>query len=87
MAIQSRDWLDNKLGQSSPQAIGVRKIIAETYWKEGNSNKAHETITEIFHSIDGLEDIRFAVYVDSEREEALEWKEGWKKQDEEPVVS
>ncbi|KAJ5112919.1 hypothetical protein N7456_001453 [Penicillium angulare] len=84
-AIQSQNWIEKKLGRSSPQSIGNRKIIAETYWKENNSIKANETTVEIFECIDGLRDTRFAVYEESEREEAKEWEKKLKEEgNEEP---
>ncbi|RAK96755.1 tetratricopeptide repeat protein [Aspergillus ibericus CBS 121593] len=73
------EWLDKKLGRASPQAIGVRKNIAEAEWKQGNRERAQEMIAEIFECIDELKGSRFAVYEDDEREYAQGWEEDLKK--------
>ncbi|GKZ26645.1 hypothetical protein AbraIFM66951_002495 [Aspergillus brasiliensis] len=70
------EWLDKKLGRASPQAIGVRRNIAEAEWKLGRRERAGEMIKEVYECIDELKGTKFAVYEDDEREFAREWEKG-----------
>ncbi|GKZ33973.1 hypothetical protein AbraIFM66950_004104 [Aspergillus brasiliensis] len=70
------EWLDKKLGRASPQAIGVRRNIAEAEWKLGRRERADEMIKEVYDCIDELKGTKFAVYEDDEREFAREWEKG-----------
>ncbi|OOF99376.1 hypothetical protein ASPCADRAFT_203141 [Aspergillus carbonarius ITEM 5010] len=79
LAGPCKDWLDENLGRASPQAIGVRKIIAEAEWKLGNRDRAQELVVEIFECIDELKGGKFAVYEDDERGYARGWEENLKK--------
>ncbi|OJJ42506.1 hypothetical protein ASPZODRAFT_76808 [Penicilliopsis zonata CBS 506.65] len=78
LAVQCLDWLDNKVGKSSPQSIGSCKTIAATEWKQGNREEAEKMIAELFERVEGVKTSKFAVYADDEKENAQKWLEDLK---------
>jgi hypothetical protein len=63
-------WLDRRLGKDSPQALGSRRIIARSIWKQGleRRSEADRFFLEVKEIIDGMSGGKYAVYQDEQRE-------------------
>lgn len=64
------EWLDKKLGKSSPQAISARQLLAEAIWKQDTSRK--EESIKLFSEIDGhiaeMSGSKYEVYQKEQRD-------------------
>ncbi|PYH91442.1 hypothetical protein BO71DRAFT_432867 [Aspergillus ellipticus CBS 707.79] len=74
LAVQSRDWVDGRVGRASPQGIGARKTVAMASWKMGEVERAKGEIEEVWQCVGELKGTRFAVYEEEEREGVREWE-------------
>jgi hypothetical protein len=68
--ISVKRWLDEYLGKDSPQALGSRRIIAQSVWKQGPSRRAEakELFSEVIELINGMDGGNYAVYQAQEME-------------------
>jgi len=65
------DWLVGRLGDTSPQALGSRRIIARSIWKQGPERRAEaEALFEqVKRFIEESGSGKYAVYKDEQMEE------------------
>lgn len=65
------DWLVDRLGDTSPQALGARRIIARAIWKQGQERRAEAEV--LFKAVKKLVQEsgtgKYAVYKDEQMEE------------------
>ncbi|KAK0631541.1 hypothetical protein B0T14DRAFT_501881 [Immersiella caudata] len=65
------EWLVGRLGDTSPQALGSRRIIARSMWKQGGEKlaKAEALFEEVKRLVEESGNGKYAVYKDEQLEE------------------
>lgn len=65
------DWLVSRLGDTSPQALGSRRIIARAIWKQGPERRAEAEalFEEVKRLVEESGSGKYAVYKDEQMEE------------------
>lgn len=64
------DWLVGRLGDTSPQALGSRRIIARSIWKQGPERRAEAEVLfeEVKRLVEESGSGKYAVYKDEQME-------------------
>ena len=57
-----KNWLDIRLWKDSPQALGSRRIIARSIWKQRRESEARTIFSEVLSLIQGMSVGQYAVY-------------------------
>ena len=74
------EFLIERAGNDSPQAMSSRRIIAKAVWMQGRQAEAEKLIAETFALIEASGTGKFAVYQESERKMTEEMVEELKQQ-------
>lgn len=64
------EWLVGRLGKTSPQALGSRRIIARSAWKQGPERipEAKGIFEEVLELIEESREGKYGVYADEQKE-------------------